>query len=179
MNCDTKIAAGIVTYNPDQWDRYENGIKKILEQVDKIYVFNNGDKLDNISDARIDVFSENENKGVAYALNRIMNKAKNDGYVWVLTMDQDSLIPDGLVNEYRTAIDNNENIGIVCPQVIDIRRNYMNISKEPKQALQSTLKTAKRRTPHNRCSPKPFSLPYPKVRRLRSREQSRFCLLQK
>ena len=133
MNCDTKIAAGIVTYNPDQWDRYENGIKKILEQVDKIYVFNNEDKLDNISDARIDVFSENENKGVAYALNRIMNKAKNDGYVWVLTMDQDSLIPDGLVNEYRTAIDNNENIGIVCPQVIDIRRNYMNISKEPKQ----------------------------------------------
>lgn len=124
-----KIAAGIVLYKPNI-DRLKKCVEKLASQVDKIYIFDNSDwqndsiykklNLDNIL-----YFSENHNRGIAYALNRIMEKAKSDGYDWVITMDQDSVIPDGMINGFKESIKNHEKIGIVCPQVVDKRRVYL------------------------------------------------------
>lgn len=54
-----------------------------------------------------------------------MEQAKADGYKWLITMDQDSLIPDEMVHGFEESIRTHENIGIICPQVIDRRRTYL------------------------------------------------------
>ena len=92
-----KIVAGIVLYNPNI-ARYQNCVYKLLEQVEKIYIFDNSDKpINYIESEKIVYISEKRNCGIAYALNRIMEHAKDDGYNWLITMDQDSIIPDGMV----------------------------------------------------------------------------------
>lgn len=130
---DAKIAAGIVAYNPNQ-ERFDACLGELLKQVDKIYIFDNGDcSKQLVQNDKIVYITEHKNLGIAYALNRIMEVAHTDGFDWVITMDQDSIIPDGMADEYKKAIRDNENIGIVCPQVIDSRRTYMEVKKEPSQ----------------------------------------------
>jgi GT2 family glycosyltransferase len=58
-----------------------------------------------------------------------MEQAEEDGYSWVLTMDQDSVLPDGMVEDFIKYTGTNENVGIICPQVIDKRRAYMQVDK--------------------------------------------------
>lgn len=126
-----KISAGIVLYNPEI-NRFKACIESLMQQVDKIYVFDNSENAERLSqDARVVYITEHKNLGIAYALNRIMEAARTDGYGWVVTMDQDSIIPPGMINEYEKAIRDNEDLGIVCPQVMDRRRSYMEIKKEP------------------------------------------------
>lgn len=129
----SKIAAGIVLFNPEDQNRLMNCIQSVLNQIDRIYIF------DNSTERQIFQFSDNviymterENKGIAYALNRIMDVAKKDKYEWVITMDQDSILPDGTLTLYEQYIKLNERIGILCPQVIDSRRIYMEVKVEPK-----------------------------------------------
>lgn len=55
-----------------------------------------------------------------------MERAGADGYEWVLTMDQDSILPDGMVADFSKYLDEPE-IGIVCPKVVDKRRAYMEV----------------------------------------------------
>ena len=55
------------------------------------------------------------------ALNILINKAKNDGYKWVVTLDQDSVAPPNLVAEYLKYI-NTPNLGMICCKIID--RNF-------------------------------------------------------
>lgn len=125
LNRTSIVAAGIVLYNPDDFDRFNRCINSILTQVEKVYIFINGDSnVELIESDKIVYINENKNKGVAYALNSIMNMAKNDGFKWVLTMDQDSILPNGMIKDFTRHFDNNE-IGIICPQVVDKRRSYM------------------------------------------------------
>lgn len=126
-----KIAAGIVLYNPEI-DRFEACINSLMQQVDKVYVFDNSEITCTFEKFSIvSYLTDSKNMGIAYALNRIMEEALKDGYDWVITMDQDSIVPKGMVDKYREVIESNSNLGIVCPQVIDIRRSYMEVKKEP------------------------------------------------
>ncbi len=120
---NNNIAAGIVMYNPNK-ERLNMCLSKIEDQVDKIYLFDNSNSYFEQKD-NIVYLSEGENKGIAYALNRIMENAKKDGYNWIITMDQDSIIPDGMIADFRMAIISHPEVGIVCPQVIDKRRAYL------------------------------------------------------
>jgi rhamnosyltransferase len=76
------------------------------------------------------VTTEHNNLGIAYALNRIMERAEQDGYQWLVTMDQDSILPDEMVEAYRKHIYDSD-VAIICPQVIDKRRAYMTVKTEP------------------------------------------------
>lgn len=123
MDKNNKIAAGIVLYQPDII-RLEKCIENLKKQVDRIYVFDNSEKRIKINDAPIVYMTEDKNKGISYALNKIMKKAKMDGFNWVLTMDQDSIIPDGMISGFEECIKRHSDVGIICPQVIDKRRVY-------------------------------------------------------
>lgn len=126
------IAVGIVLFNPENEDRVHRGLYSILEQVEQVYIFDNSTKKHGITfPAKVTYLTEHENKGIAYALNRIMEKAEADDYTWVVTMDQDSILPNGLIKAFEEDI-HDSNIGIICPQVIDSRRSYMEVNKEPK-----------------------------------------------
>ena len=127
MDKQTRIAAGVVLFNPDE--RTEDCLNGLLCQVKKVYVFDNSTKPSGIALPSEAVYlTEGENKGIAYALNRIMERAKADGYEWVLTMDQDSILPSGMVEDFEKHLDNPE-IGIICPQVVDRRRAYMEVQQ--------------------------------------------------
>lgn len=128
-----KVATGIVVYNPNNMERFRDCIKSILLQVKVVYIFDNGDIGSNYQWPKGVVYlTEHKNMGIAYALNRIMDIAQKEGFEWVVTMDQDSIIPENMVSRYEKAISENDNLGIVCPQVIDTRRSYMEVKKTPK-----------------------------------------------
>lgn len=128
------IAVGIVLYNPEEMTRFESCIKSVLEQVDKVYIFDNStESVVYDFPCNVQYITEGSNKGIAYALNRLMEAAKLDGYLWMVTLDQDSILPKGLIKEYYEVINNLRNIGIVCPQVIDFRRGYMRPKRDPEK----------------------------------------------
>jgi rhamnosyltransferase len=114
-----KICAGIVTYNPDL-TRLKDNYMHLSKQVDFVVVCDNGSKnvdcikeLIQNSDA---VISLNENRGIAYALNKLCEYAKNKGYKWILTMDQDSVCPDDMVEKLVQHCD--DNAAIVGPRIL-------------------------------------------------------------
>ena len=58
------------------------------------------------------------NSGIAHALNVGCEKARLLGCNWILTLDQDSVIPDGILSKYEDFLnDCHENVGILCPQL--------------------------------------------------------------
>ena len=123
------IAVGIVLFNPDNIERFLSCIEMARKQIDTIYIFDNSTKKIDISFPKNIIYiSEGKNKGVAYALNRIMEKAEADGFSWVVTMDQDSVLPLGMIDDFSKYIFIDNKIGIICPQVIDSRRSYMSVN---------------------------------------------------
>lgn len=100
------VLAGIVTYNPDI-TRLKENITKLLKQVQYIYIIDNGSS--NISQIEKLILEEKKyiylkkferNLGIAKALKEIMNYSKEKNFKWVLSLDQDSIIEDGLVDRY-------------------------------------------------------------------------------
>lgn len=123
-----KIAAGIVLFNPDK-ERLQSVLNSLLMQVGLIIIYDNVGNFAhffNKDNEHILYMTQNTNMGIAYALNRIMEEAKKAGFEWVVTMDQDTLVPDDMLGEFtQCSID--DKTAIICPQVIDKRRPYMSI----------------------------------------------------
>lgn len=123
--------AGIVLYNPSL-DRLRENISKILPDVDGLTLYNNGiDKeteiyLSSIENEKIISIGDGTNKGIAFALNRIMEDAKAHDANWVVTFDQDSVSPRDFIQHIRIRIEEhtNEHLGIISPLIVDKRRIY-------------------------------------------------------
>ena len=124
------ICAGIVLYNPDL-RRLRKNVEAIGKQVDIIIFADNGstnqtevDKY--ISTLEIDyiIIQNSENKGIAVALNQIMEVATNRRIDWVLTLDQDSVCPTNLISIYRKYM-RLPNVGILCPLIKDRNFGYL------------------------------------------------------
>ena len=102
--------AGIVLFNPDE-NRLMENINKIIVQVDKVLLIdNNSDNYENVYSNLKDndkiAFIHNDcNYGIAYALNEILNFAYENKYDWFITLDQDSVAYDNLIQEYAKYID--------------------------------------------------------------------------
>lgn len=122
-----RVLGVIVTYNAGI-DIIEN-IKQAKKNVGKLLVVDNGSKLENIkflekaeklSDSDIEVIYLEKNMGIAYAINVAFHYAEENAFDWVLTLDQDSRIFDGMVNSmlkiYRK-LSNEEkrNLAILVP----------------------------------------------------------------
>jgi len=114
-----KFAGVVVLYNPD--DNVSNNINTYLKKIDKLYVVDNSINSDNSNklpkSKKIEYINNKDNLGIAKALNIACKKAIEDGFDWILTMDQDSKFTsnnlDKLINY---VLENNcDNIGIVSP----------------------------------------------------------------
>lgn len=127
---EKEIAAGVVLYNPNNIDRVLQCLESLRHQVNQIYIFDNCTQVTKIPMLNYTKYiSGNGNRGLAYALNRIMEQAQKDGYDWVLTMDQDSVLPEGMIEDFKQYMCN-EQVAIICPQVVDKRRTYMEVTRE-------------------------------------------------
>jgi rhamnosyltransferase len=121
------IGAGIVTYNPSMSDIEEN-LTKVLEQVPEIVIVDNHSS--NISDLQryisnfptVFLIENISNRGIATALNQIFEFAKVHGWDFVLTLDDDSIVPYNMISSFNEIITNtigSSKIGIICPKLID------------------------------------------------------------
>lgn len=111
-------------------------IESLHDQVDKIILWDNSpqiftkqqiEELDKYP--KCEYIFANDNLGMPEGLNRVVEIADKQGYGWVLTMNADSICPENMIEEYTTFFED-ENIGMICPQVIDKRRKYMKISSK-------------------------------------------------
>ena len=97
------VAAGIVTYNP-QPEIFEKCLYSIKKQVDKVYIYDNGSDNSEIlnkylnQDGNVKVWFNSKNVGIAKALNELCTLAKDDGYKWIVTMDQDSICENQMIS---------------------------------------------------------------------------------
>lgn len=121
-----RIAAGIVLYNPDIIRLKEN-INAIISQVEFIVLVDNDSA--NIEEVESEFsysnifFKKNKkNMGIATALNQIVHFCELKKCEWVLTLDQDSVVPDNLIENYER-YSHLDKIGIMTPKIID--RNYL------------------------------------------------------
>ena len=117
-----KFCAGIVTFNPSL-NRLEDVVKSIILQVDKLVIVDNGSndaygikKILLPWGEKAILLLNNDNKGIAYALNRICSFSKEKGYDWILTLDQDTVCPSNLIDGLSKGI-HIEHTGILCPSV--------------------------------------------------------------
>ncbi len=113
-----KICGVVVLYNPSL--EINQRILSYINKIDKLFV------VDNSSDSNADILLKNdkiqyipnmENLGIASALNLAARIAYEEGYDWILTMDQDSYFNgDNLANlvQYVCECDT-ELIGLVSP----------------------------------------------------------------
>ena len=116
------VCAGIVSYNPSIERLLEN-VRAIAGQVSRVYVFDNGSRnvgelagaLSGVGD--VVLMRHPENSGIAFALNRICERADADGYSQVVTLDQDSVSTPGMVEELISCA--GADVGIVAPQIVD------------------------------------------------------------
>lgn len=115
------ICSGIVTYYPDIL-RLKQNISAVANQVDRVYIVDN--HSNNLLEIRemireyekIELIENDNNLGIAAALNQLCERAKDVGYEWILTLDQDTIIPNRMIEKfmpYTYASDN----GIICPAV--------------------------------------------------------------
>lgn len=128
------IYCGIVSYNPDI-EKLQANINAIKDQVELVVVVDNGSI--NNSDVKKVVedynntyyISNGENRGIAKALNQIMDYSKKKGAEWVLLLDQDSVAPTQLIEKF-IPITKFDHAAIICPRVYDINShragNYQN-----------------------------------------------------
>ena len=104
-----KVLVGIVSYNPDIYQFLAN-LSKIQLTTDNLLIVDNNssnfkDFYNQLDIKKINYIHNNKNLGIATALNQIFNYAKKNGYNWVLTLDQDSIIDEKLISEYEKYID--------------------------------------------------------------------------
>jgi rhamnosyltransferase len=121
------IAAAVITFNPDV-KRLAQCLESICGQVNSVYV------IDNASENRLEVeavalnwhnctYHQNgQNIGIARAINKALAFAQNEGHLLLLTLDQDSVCPRGMIAEMLPGF-GEDGVGIVCPFIVDVRRS--------------------------------------------------------
>lgn len=113
------ICACIVTFNPNL-ARLQQNIEVLDKDVEQDFIIDNNSKnsVDIVNNCRfykkvvIDIF--NENKGITYALNTVLETARINGYQWCVTMDQDSILDVQFLKNSFQYLDIN-NVGIISP----------------------------------------------------------------
>ncbi|MBW3093429.1 glycosyltransferase [Bifidobacterium sp. 82T10] len=119
-----KIAAGIVTFNPDI-SRLKENLDSISQQVDHVYVVDNGslnfDDILHFANDHISINRNLKNFGIARALNQIIEMSGNNNYTHILFLDQDSVASSNMCKGLAEHIQNN--IGIIAPHIIDRNRD--------------------------------------------------------
>ena len=143
----SNVAAGIVLYLPD-YNRLLKCVENLSTQVSKIIIHDNSPSR--LSDDDIYILEQKYNCeyvfhgyniGLPKALNNIFSIAKNYGYDWVLSLDGDSIVPSNMMEEYSKYFDNND-IGIICPQVIDKRRKYQEVKHSGNEYVDMCITSA-------------------------------------
>lgn len=125
-----KVSAGIVTFNPET-SRLKKSIVAILPQVDQLIIVDNYSKnfheiettCKQVASEKIKLIKNSDNLGLSKAYNQIFDaiRQKSD---WLLILDDDTVCPENLIDEYKHVINHcSDKIGIISPVLFDSRIN--------------------------------------------------------
>ncbi len=128
---EVRIITGIVLFNPEM-NRLKENVDAIYKKTQQIVFIDNGS--DNIKQTEellssyegIKIIRNDTNLGIARALNQICEYAMDNGADYVLTLDQDSVCPDSIIDEYKKYI--SDKSGIICPVIKDRNHNLNQVS---------------------------------------------------
>ena len=115
------IAAVVILYNPES--SIVKNISSYIDQVEKLYAIDNSEKLDNSLIEKIkrlhkvEYIPNKTNLGIAAALNIGANKAIEEGFDYLLTMDQDSEASATLVTTLLEGFSIDSKVALVSPIV--------------------------------------------------------------
>lgn len=118
-----RVAAGIVLYNPDI-ERLRLSLESVYIQVKKVFLIDNNSKNLSQIETLLKEYPEcelrrnSENRGIASALNQLMEMADREDYQWVLTLDDDSICDKDMVEKLENCT-GYRNAGIICAEAID------------------------------------------------------------
>lgn len=99
-----KIGAVIISFNPDL-DVLRANVDSLKKQVSQIVIVDNGSRNINeinqlVKNDNINFIYEGKNVGIAQATNDAFSYFQKENYKWIITMDQDSVLPDQAINKY-------------------------------------------------------------------------------
>ena len=122
---DIPISGTVILYNPDRYV-LEN-IASYIDYIDVLYAVDNSDDpdlcvLSNIKNmAKVKYLPLGKNFGIGKALNVAAVSAIDEGYRWLLTMDQDSCVTDNIIIKMLQCLNcyNENEVGIICSRYTD------------------------------------------------------------
>jgi rhamnosyltransferase len=130
MNYLTRTCGLVISYNPDK--QLVQNIKNLVKQVDKVIVVDNGsfdvnsikclNAIENLRNPNVQIVLNEKNLGIATALNQGISLSIEKNYEWLLTFDQDTLVPDRFIDSLFDCYDNIESkqdIAMLCPLRVD------------------------------------------------------------
>lgn len=112
-----KILFVIVLYKCklEECHTYQTLLKDI-ESSEDLFVYDNSPMAQN-TDIKVGQYIHNtNNSGLSVAYNRAAAYARENGYNWILLLDQDTTFPQGALYEYRNAIVLYPNMCLIAPQ---------------------------------------------------------------
>jgi rhamnosyltransferase len=128
-----KIAACIILYNPDVLEVTKN-ISTYIEHVSKLYIYDNSENKSHKdsfnNNSKIQYFSDLDNKGIAYRLNQACKTAINEGFEFLLTMDQDSFFTENNLETYIHEISTFKDINTIATFGIEYNANDLTFDKK-------------------------------------------------
>lgn len=129
---NSDVLACVVSFHPG--DDFVQNLKSILAQGVDILVVDNSENLEvqlriqaQCNQLGIRCITNLRNLGIAGALNLGVLEAMDRGYSWILTLDQDSLLPESYVNLIKRvwfSSEEKEKIGILAPRHFDRSTGY-------------------------------------------------------
>jgi rhamnosyltransferase len=121
------VLAVVVSYNGLQ--KTKQTVDALRRQAGHIHIVDNGSDAESLvvlesleREPEITVERLGENRGVGYALNRGVQRARGIGCTWLLTMDQDSVVDGSLIEAYRTAVERDPTLVCLTPGITSSRR---------------------------------------------------------
>lgn len=123
------IVATITTYNPDM-DLLEKNIDSVIGQVDKLIVYENNsrnrDEIIELCDKKnVEIILNDKNYGVAGPLHDGIIYAVENNYRFILTLDQDSVSSEGMVEYLYNKFESDNDLAVAAAKPITVKAGYI------------------------------------------------------
>lgn len=119
-----EVLAVVVSYNGLHKTRQT--VDALRRQVGHAHVVDNGSGAESLAvleslerDEGVTVERLGENRGVGHALNLGVKRARQMGYAWLLTMDQDSVVDGAMIQAYQAAVEQDPGRVCLAPRIVN------------------------------------------------------------
>lgn len=122
------MLAVVISYNG--LHQTKQAVDAVRPQVGQVHVVDNGSGAESQAvlevlerQAGVTVERLGENLGLGCALNRGVQRARQMGCAWLLTMDQDSVAGEGMIKAYQAAIQRDPKLVSLSPRIAGSAEN--------------------------------------------------------